>query len=315
MIYYNQMKQRGATMENCLFDFPTYSVNKKIRLIELFGGIGSQAMALRDIGADFEHYKLVEFDKYAVASYNAIHNTQHTTHDIRQIHAKDLEITDKDKYCYLMTYSFPCTDLSVAGKMKGMSKDDWQNGNSTRSGLLWEVERILKEMTKEELPDILLMENVPQVHAEQNKADFDNWCNFLRSKGYINHWQDLNAKDYGIPQNRDRCFMVSILSDNFIDFNFPKPVKLEKVMRDFLEESVDEKYYIKNEKAQKLIKDLIANGTLRTEQNRLERAVYFRGFRGKSLKPVVKVIDIAATLTTKDDIQNLGTNGVIEWQK
>ena len=253
-------------MENCLFDFPTYSVNKKIRLIELFGGIGSQAMALRDIGADFEHYKLVEFDKYAVASYNAIHNTQHTTHDIRQIHAKDLEITDKDKYCYLMTYSFPCTDLSVAGKMKGMSKDDWQNGNSTRSGLLWEVERILKEMTKEELPDILLMENVPQVHAEQNKADFDNWCNFLRSKGYINHWQDLNAKDYGIPQNRDRCFMVSILSDNFIDFNFPKPVKLEKVMRDFLEESVDEKYYIKNEKAQKLIKDLIANGTLRTEQ-------------------------------------------------
>ena len=70
-------------MENCLFDFPTYSVNKKIRLIELFGGIGSQAMALRDIGADFEHYKLVEFDKYAVASYNAIHNTQHTTHNTR----------------------------------------------------------------------------------------------------------------------------------------------------------------------------------------------------------------------------------------
>ena len=168
-----------------------------------------------------------------------------------------------------MTYSFPCTDLSVAGKMQGMSKEEWEKGNSTRSGLLWEVERILKECT--ELPDVLLMENVPQVHAEQNKADFDNWCNFLRSKGYINHWQDLNAKDYGIPQNRDRCFMVSILSDNFIDFNFPKPVKLEKVMRDFLEESVDEKYYIKNEKAQKLIKDLIANGTLRTEQNRTEQ--------------------------------------------
>lgn len=247
-------------MENCLFDFPTYSVNKKIRLIELFGGIGSQAMALRDIGADFEHYKLVEFDKYAVTSYNAIHNTQHTTHDIRQIHAKDLEITDKDKYCYLMTYSFPCTDLSVAGKMQGMSKEDWQNGNSTRSGLLWEVERILKECT--ELPDVLLMENVPMVHSDQNKKDFDSWCNFLKSKGYINHWQDLNAKDYGIPQNRDRCFMVSILSDNFIDFEFPKPVKLQKVMRDFLEESVDEKYYIKNEKAQKLIKELVDNGVL-----------------------------------------------------
>jgi DNA (cytosine-5)-methyltransferase 1 len=255
--------------QGLLFDFPKFKITKKIRLIELFGGIGSQAMALRDIGADFEHYKLVEFDKYAVQSYNAIHNTQHTTHDIRNIHAQDLEIVEKDKYCYLMTYSFPCTDLSVAGKMQGMSKAEWEKGNSTRSGLLWEVERILKECT--ELPDVLLMENVPQVHADANKADFDNWCNFLKSKGYINHWQDLNAKDYGIPQNRERCFMVSILSKDFIDFEFPKPVKLEKVMRDFLEESVDEKYYIKNEKAQKLIKDLIANGTLRTEQNRTEQ--------------------------------------------
>jgi DNA (cytosine-5)-methyltransferase 1 len=255
--------------QGLLFDFPKFKITKKIRLIELFGGIGSQAMALRDIGADFEHYKLVEFDKYAVQSYNAIHNTQHTTHDIRNIHAQDLEIVEKDKYCYLMTYSFPCTDLSVAGKMQGMSKAEWEKGNSTRSGLLWEVERILKECT--ELPDVLLMENVPQVHADANKADFDNWCNFLKSKGYINHWQDLNAKDYGIPQNRDRCFMVSILSKDFIDFEFPEKIKLQKVMRDFLEESVEEKYYIKNEKAQKLIKDLIANGTLRTEQNRTEQ--------------------------------------------
>ena len=69
-----------------------------------------------------------------------------------------------------MTYSFPCTDLSVAGKMQGMSKADWENGNSTHSGLLWEVERILKECKKEELPDVLLMENVPQVHCEQNLA-------------------------------------------------------------------------------------------------------------------------------------------------
>ena len=133
-----------------LFDFPKFKNTKRIRLIELFGGIGSQAMALRDIGADFENYKLVEFDKYAVASYNAIHDTRHTTHDIRQIHASDLEIVDKDKYCYLMTYSFPCTDLSVAGKMQGMSKADWENGKSTRSGLLWEVERILKECKQEE---------------------------------------------------------------------------------------------------------------------------------------------------------------------
>ena len=128
---------------NLLFDFPKLEITRPIRLIEAFGGIGSQAMALRDIGADFEHYRLIEFDKYAVQSYNAIHHTNFVTTDIRDVHGADLGITDKDKYCYLMTYSFPCTDLSVAGQMKGMSKADWESGKSTRSGLLWEVERIL----------------------------------------------------------------------------------------------------------------------------------------------------------------------------
>lgn len=250
-----------------LFDFPKIEINKPIRLIELFGGIGSQAMALRDIGADFEHYKLVEFDRYAVQSYNAIHGTQHITHDIRQIHATDLEIKDKDKYCYLMTYSFPCTDLSVAGKMQGMSKADWENGNSTRSGLLWEVERILKECKREELPQILLMENVPQVHAEQNKADFESWLSFLRIKGYYNHWKDLNAKDYGIPQNRDRCFCVSILADEFVDYEFPAPMPLTTVMKDFLEETVEEKYYITTEKANKLISQLVESGAISAQSS------------------------------------------------
>ena len=155
-----------------------------------------------------------------------------------------------------------CTDLSVAGKMQGMSKFDWENGKSTRSGLLWEVERILKELKDDELPQILLMENVPQVHSEQNIADFENWLNFLRSRGYYSFYQDLNAKDYGIPQNRERCFCVSILSDEFIEFNFPKPIKLETVMKDYLEEEVDEKYYINNEKSEKLIKQLVESGVL-----------------------------------------------------
>ena len=257
--------------ENLLFDFPRMEITKPIRLIELFGGIGSQAMALRDIGADFTSYKLVEFDKYAVASYNAIHGTNFETSDICDIHGADLEITDKDKFTYLMTYSFPCTDLSVAGKMKGMSKKEWENGDSTHSGLLWEVERLLKELPKDQLPDVLLMENVPQVHAEQNASDFESWQAFLRSKGYINHWEDLNAKDYGIPQSRNRCFMVSILSDEFVDFDFPRKIKLDTVMRDFLEEEVDEKYYINSAKAQKLIEQLIESGTLPTEQNRTEQ--------------------------------------------
>ena len=248
-------------------------ITKPIRLIELFGEIGSQAMALRDIGADFEHYRLVEWDKYAVQSYNAIHGTNFETADICKIHGSDLGIVDTDKYTYIMTYSFPCTDLSVAGKMKGMSKADWAEGNSTRSGLLWEVERIIKELKDDELPQVLLMENVPQVHAEQNMADFESWLAFLRSKGYYNHYADLNAKDYGIPQNRERCFCVSILADEFVDFEFPAPIPLTIVMKDYLEETVDERYYINNEKADKLIAELIERGQLpeqnRTEQNRL----------------------------------------------
>ena len=309
----NNHEQVIKNEDGFLFDFPQSKINKKIRLIELFGGIGSQAMALRDIGADFEHYKLVEFDKYAVASYNSIHNTQHTTHDIRQIHAKDLEITDKDKYCYLMTYSFPCTDLSVAGKMKGMSKADWENGNGTRSGLLWEVERILKECKKEELPDVLLMENVPQVHAEQNENDFNAWLDFLKSKGYKSFWKDLNAKDYGIPQNRDRCFCVSFLSDDaFMEFTFPHSVKLDKVMKDFLEESVDEKYYIKNEKADKLIKELIENGVL--AENREQRTENREQRNYKTIDLCVKSpreIGIANCIKARYDagISNLQADG------
>ena len=183
----------------------------------------------------------------------------------------DLETETDHSFMANGVIAHNCTDLSVAGKMQGMSKKDWENGNSTRSGLLWEVERILKECKKEELPDVLLMENVPQVHCKQNKADFENWQNFLRSKGYYNFYQDLNAKNFGIPQNRERCFMVSILSDEFIDFEFPETIPLTTVMHDYLEEEVDEKYYINNEKAQKLIEQLIADGTLPTEQNRTEQ--------------------------------------------
>lgn len=93
-----------------------YKIRNKIRLIEFFAGVGSQAMALRDIGADFEHWLAVEFDKYPIASYNAIHGTNFQTLDITQIHGSDLRITDTDMFTYVLTYSFPCQDLSVAGK-------------------------------------------------------------------------------------------------------------------------------------------------------------------------------------------------------
>lgn len=232
---------------------PLFKIKNPIRLIELFAGVGSQAMALRDLGADFEHYRVVELDKYAIKSYNSIHGTEFPKMDITQIHGSDLGIEDVEKFTYLMTYSFPCQDLSVAGKQKGMAK-----GSGTRSGLLWEVERLLNEV--ENLPQVLLMENVPQVHGKKNIEDFQNWISFLESKGYSNYWQDLNAKNYGVAQNRNRCFMVSILGD--WKFTFPEPIELKRVMKDYLEDVVDEKYYINNEKAQKLIQKLIDNGTL-----------------------------------------------------
>lgn len=256
-----------------LFDYlrEPISITKPIRLIELFAGYGSQAMALKRIGARFEHYRVVEFDKYAIASYNAVHGTRFPTMDITKVHADDLNIVDTDKYCYMMTYSFPCTDLSVAGKQLGMSK-----GSGTRSGLLWEVERILTEIRDRngELPQILFMENVPQVHSQDNMPDFRKWIDLLESIGYTNYYKDLNAKNYGVAQNRERCFMFSFLGE--YNYHFPQPIPLKKKLKDYLEDNVDEKYYINNEKAQKLIQTLIDNGTLpntipksRAEQSRL----------------------------------------------
>ena len=266
----------------------------------MFGGIGSQAMALRDLGADFEHHRLIEFDKYCVQSYNAIHHTSFVPTDIRDVHGKDLEIKDKDKYSYILTYSFPCTDLSVAGKMKGMSKADWKKGESTRSGLLWEVERILKELPKEELPEVLLMENVPMVHSEQNANDFMSWQDFLNSLGYFNFIQDLNAKDYGIPQNRERCFMVSVLSEDFISYEFPKPIKLEKVMKDFLEEEVDEKYFIENDKSDILVSSLLADPNTIGGGQRGRYTFRAKGMGTKGYRPEGYLAEVAATLMARD---------------
>lgn len=212
-----------------------FKIDKPIRLIELFGGISCQAQALLNLGVNFENYRYCDFDKYACQSHNEIMGTNDTPSDITKWKGKDLGICDTDKYCYIMTYSFPCTDLSTAGKMAGMQK-----GSGTRSGLLWEVERLLKECN--ELPQVLLMENVPQVHGKKNKASFVEWCQFLVSLGYKNYWKDLNAKDYGIPQSRNRCFMVSLLGN--YSYEFPKPIELKLKLQDLLQDEVDEKYYI-----------------------------------------------------------------------
>lgn len=216
----------------------------KLRLIELFAGYGSQALALKYENIQFEHWLVCDFDKYAIQAYNQLHGTNFPTTDIRNVTAKDLNIVDTNQFTYLLTYSFPCQDLSKAGKGKGMSKDD-----NTRSGLLWEVERLLNEC--KELPQYLLMENVPDVIGSKNIKDFAKWIEFLDRLGYKSYYQLLNAKDYGIPQNRERCFMVSVLDKSRI-FQFPKPIKLELRLKDFLEDTVDEKYFLSENVIKKL---------------------------------------------------------------
>ena len=164
---------------------------------------------------------------------------------------------------------------------------------STRSGMLWEVERILKECKQlESLPDVLLMENVPQIHNEKNINDFAKWITSLEEMGYQNYWQDLSATDYGIPQTRVRTFMVSLLGD--YNYTFPEKTKLEKRLKDLLEDNVDEKYYLSDKCIQTMCKyneDYDPNGIVPTLTTELAHHT------GKNLTPkLVKEIEHASKL-------------------
>ena len=262
-------------------------------------GYGSQALALKYLGVEFEHWKICEWAIKSIQAYKDIHFTNDTkeismskdemidylynkgissnynepmtknqisrlnekqlktiienieiTHNlvnIQQVKGQDLEIIEKEQYEYILTYSFPCQDLSLAGKGKGMAD------TSTRSGMLWEVERILNELkTTNSLPQILLMENVPQVHGSDNVEHFNKWQLALERLGYKSYFQDLIATDYGIPQTRNRCFMVSILGD--YSYSFPQKIPLKLKLKDLLEDNVDEKYYIEDDLLQHIIK-------------------------------------------------------------
>ena len=223
---------------------------KKIKVIELFAGVGSQAMALRNIGIDYEVIGISEIDKFAIKSYEAIHGEVHNFGDISKI--------EKLPYCDLLTYSFPCQDLSVAGHQTGISKD-------TRSGLLLEVKRLLlKAKENGTLPKYLLLENVKNLVGKKFIKDFERWLNFLNSLGYYSNWEVLNAKDYGIPQNRERVFVVSSLEN--IHYKFPKPVELKSKMKDLLEEKVNEKYYLSEQCLKYFTDTKNRNGFIRGEK-------------------------------------------------
>lgn len=270
-----------------------FKIDKPIRLIEFFAGIGAQARALERLGLPFERWRISEWDVYANCSYRAIHCPEDSAvygADLRasdlarrlhrlgisangkepltleqierkgrdwcigvysniiatrnlcsitNVHASDLDIRETEKYLYFVTYSFPCQDLSLAGQRRGMEK-----GSGTRSGLLWEFERILQEQADSggEMPQLLMMENVPQVCGGKNVAAFAAWLKRLERLGYKNYYKMQNAVDHGIPQNRERCIMFSIYGDYYMEF--PQPVPLTSCVLDFMEDAVPEKYYI-----------------------------------------------------------------------
>lgn len=208
-----------------------------IRLVELFSGIGAFAKALTNLGIPHERIAMCEIDPHAIKVYEALHGPTPNLGDISRVeHLPD---------CDLLTYSFPCQDLSNAGKRAGMSKE-----SGTRSGLLWEVERLLLDARERDgqshLPKHLIMENVDAILYKTNISVFESWIRSLTKMGYTSSYAILNACDYGVPQNRKRCFMVSSMGHDRLVF--PQPCPDERFLKDVLEDDVPEKYYL-SEKA------------------------------------------------------------------
>lgn len=238
----------------------------KLRVLELFGGIGACSKALERLGIDYEIADYVEIDKYAVKSFNAIHNTNFEPQDITQ--------WDKDIEVDLVMHGSPCQDFSLAGLQAGGDE-----GSGTRSSLMYETIRIVKKLK----PKYVVWENVKNLLSKKHRHNFDSYLEIMESLGYKNYYQVLNAKDYGIPQNRERVFTISIRNNDLIvrgslqehasirndgicptltsamgmgggqfpiiykksvNFVFPEKQELKLKLKDMLEDNVDEKYYL-----------------------------------------------------------------------
>ena len=209
-----------------------------MKVLSLFSGIGAFEKALDRLNINYELVNFCEFDKYAVKSYCAIHNVDESMNlgDITKV-----DETKLPKDIDLITYGFPCQDISLAGKQKGLFNKD---GTQTRSGLFFDALRII-EATQ---PRIAIAENVKNLTGKRFKEQFKIVLSSLDQAGYENYWKVLNAKDYGIPQNRERVFIVSIRKDINTRgvYEFPKGFPLELRLKDMLDDEVDEKYYLSN---------------------------------------------------------------------
>ena len=218
-----------------------------LKYLSLFSGIGAPEKALKNLGIEYELIGFSEIDKYAIKSYCAIHNVSEELNlgDITKIDIKSLP-----KDIDFITHGSPCTDISLAGKEAGADK-----GSGTRSSLMWNSVEIFKHCK----PKIILWENVKNLLSKKHKHNFDAYIEDLNNLGYVSYYKVLNAKDFGIPQNRERVFTISIRNDINKEFKFPEPFDNGIRLKDLLEKEVDEKYYINTEKANKLIEEFKAN--------------------------------------------------------
>ena len=210
-----------------------------MKFLSLFSGIGAFEKALVNLGVPFELVGYCEIDKYASKSYAAIHGVDESMNlgDITKIDEKALP-----KDIDLITYGFPCTDISIAGKQKGLFNED---GTQTRSGLFFEALRIIEETQ----PKVAIAENVKNLVGKKFNAQFQVVLASLEAAGYNNYWKVLNAKDFGIPQNRERVFIVSIRKDiDSGEFMFPEGFPLALRLKDMLEAEVDENFYIETKR-------------------------------------------------------------------
>lgn len=229
-----------------------------IKVLSLFSGIGAFERACCRIGLDWELVNYCEIDRWASQSYSMVNQCSESLNlrDVRTVTAE----TVRDQHVDLITYGFPCQDISIAGKQQGFVND---SGESTRSGLFFEALRIIKELR----PRYAIAENVKALTSTKFKNEFATVLSSLEEAGYNNYWRVLNAKDYGIPQNRERVFIVSIRRDvDEGDFQFPDKEPLMLRLRDMLEpaESVDEKFYLSTERegVRRLIAELEARYSL-----------------------------------------------------
>lgn len=207
-----------------------------LRVLELFAGLGACSKALERLGIEHEIVDAVEIDKYAIKSFNAIHGTNFEPQDITK--------WDKDIEVDLILHGSPCQDFSIAGKQAGGDE-----GSGTRSSLMYETLRIVEKLK----PKYVIWENVKNLLSEKHRPNFEAYQTKMEELGYKNFYQVLNAKDYGVPQNRERVFTVSIRREKKMSglsdpvFEFPEKQPLEKRLKDVLEDKVDEKYYLSDE--------------------------------------------------------------------